>query len=226
MDPVDACGTPWFEASPTPCWRVHRREPENRHGCGLKCLWRRAENREQDLLVLQSRGMSSRHKWRLSGGNLSQAAPCSGGYRFPRASAADREALFLEGRDRDAEQRAGTKSSAYRPTAGGAQGHQAPEFRARVLPSGRQAAHPISDRGGSEVRLHCSTLRQRVGQRRCAARRMCGNRSGFLAVLAASRLRSSGPCWRTREGLQLAASRLATLGRRCEPSGGAACRAS
>ena len=49
---------------------------------------------------------------------------------------------------------------------------------------------------------------------------------GIPAVLAASRLRSSGPHARIRSGLQLAAGRRVVLGRRCEPSGDAARRAS
>ena len=44
--------------------------------------------------------------------------------------AADRETLLLEGRDWDAEERAGAKGSAYWPASGRAQGHQAPEVRA------------------------------------------------------------------------------------------------
>jgi hypothetical protein len=66
---------------------------------------------------------------------------------------ADRGALFLEGRDRDAEERAGTKGSAYWAASRGAQGHQAPQVRVGALPFGRQAAHPVGDRGGAEVRL-------------------------------------------------------------------------
>lgn len=48
---------------------------------------------------------------------------------------------------------------------------------------------------------------------------------GIPAVLAASRRRSSGPYVRICAGLQLAARRSAAVGRRCEPSGVAACRA-
>jgi hypothetical protein len=53
----------------------------------------------------------------------------------------DYQAFLLAGSDRDAQERAGAEGSAQRPAQGGSEGHQAPEVRARALPSGRQAAH-------------------------------------------------------------------------------------
>ncbi|MDF3066465.1 MAG: int [Polyangiaceae bacterium] len=53
----------------------------------------------------------------------------------------------------DPQERQRTEGAANRPLEGSPQGHQAPEVRARALPSGRLAADSVGDRGGAPVRL-------------------------------------------------------------------------
>lgn len=68
----------------------------------------------------------------------------------------DGAALVLEGRGRDAEERAGAQAAAHCTVEGRAQGAATPEIRAGLLRRGWPAVHSVDDRGGASVRMQAS----------------------------------------------------------------------